>query len=926
MRIYKPVGSKDRLIEIFQKVNKVKLNEDLGFGTMDVKTVLTKGFQALKNGELTIQGGGSNNTTIQMTDDNSVVEINGIDNDKNNYTFVFKLEFSEGDQEGVYNVQSVKIQNFSYSNANGSKTFNLDEGALENFNTQYTNELFDIIEKYVDVKGSQPQNTEELDEAIKLIDAIKKDSYPYGGGSDRMQTGKAYADEKPTNDAVRVKSPQLDKFIQEDLYPGGSNKMQTGKAYADEKPVNPAVRVKSPQLDKFVQEREELSAAELYGDAPEEDDFEDPMEKHLQKLAKAQNPNLKWDEDDDESGRGRMGEEMDKPIAGLALGGVVENEEDDVIGQEVNRFNQEVNPQYSETDVEDDNLPEPSQEDVELFSNVYDALIKKSGNPNHAPTSTEVWAVIDRLKGKTKPQNTRAIPNDVESHWIDDFNEGNTYNNPMVKKTLMNNEEEIFMLAMQNVGDDLEASGRYDNISDQEFNRLVLAEMNKIAEETRLSISNESLNEEKEKKDKEKKDNGDSYSPFKQLGTKFKPKSQSKYPKKKKKPQTTVKINEDEYSDDDIDVSDLDIPDDKNAMKAAKSDIYKDSDYHKPGYQSNNDFHGPPSEKWAKFPLPADTKFEFDEEAQPNAEKGIEDIPVPSNGDEEQNDVEKANPDLYPKGWKEMDGMFMGSGKGDGMSLEPQGDEIEQLAQDKDETGEMLQGGKGDGKSPLEFDPEQVLKGMKVEMEHSDNPMIAIEIVLDHLSEIPDYYDYLDDMEKEAGVGEENPEGDDKELTDMLLGYKSMNVGDEIEGEEEEEEPEAEETPEEEKKEMDEDLGFSPTDEKFSTVEQTKFGKTYLCAYPDAQGIETRDGLERWESQDRANRELYFVNNKEEVPYALKTFGEYTPGVPYKKEELPEALYESQIRTAKKTLSNRNVPTGMSKRDAVQILIKHNIK
>ena len=37
-------------------------------------------------------------------------------------------------------------------------------------------------------------------------------------------------------------------------------------------------------------------------------------------------------------------------------------------------------------------------------------------------------------------------------------------------------------------------------------------------------------------------------------------------------------------------------------------------------------------------------------------------------------------------------------------------------------------------------------------------------------------------------------------------------------------------------------------------------------------------------------------------------------------------ITEQQIRIAKKTLSNSNVPTGMSKKDAVQILVKHLIK
>jgi len=48
----------------------------------------------------------------------------------------------------------------------------------------------------------------------------------------------------------------------------------------------------------------------------------------------------------------------------------------------------------------------------------------------------------------------------------------------------------------------------------------------------------------------------------------------------------------------------------------------------------------------------------------------------------------------------------------------------------------------------------EVEKGIKVEMEHTDNEMMAKRIVLDHLSEIPDYYTRLLKMEKEAGIKE----------------------------------------------------------------------------------------------------------------------------------------------------------------------------
>jgi hypothetical protein len=47
----------------------------------------------------------------------------------------------------------------------------------------------------------------------------------------------------------------------------------------------------------------------------------------------------------------------------------------------------------------------------------------------------------------------------------------------------------------------------------------------------------------------------------------------------------------------------------------------------------------------------------------------------------------------------------------------------------------------------------QIKKGKEVEMEHTDDPNVAIEIAKDHEMEHPFYYDALEDMEKELEAG-----------------------------------------------------------------------------------------------------------------------------------------------------------------------------
>lgn len=51
--------------------------------------------------------------------------------------------------------------------------------------------------------------------------------------------------------------------------------------------------------------------------------------------------------------------------------------------------------------------------------------------------------------------------------------------------------------------------------------------------------------------------------------------------------------------------------------------------------------------------------------------------------------------------------------------------------------------------NPVEPDPEELKKGIEVEMEHTTIPAIARRIALDHLSEMKDYYTRLAKMEGE---------------------------------------------------------------------------------------------------------------------------------------------------------------------------------
>lgn len=62
-------------------------------------------------------------------------------------------------------------------------------------------------------------------------------------------------------------------------------------------------------------------------------------------------------------------------------------------------------------------------------------------------------------------------------------------------------------------------------------------------------------------------------------------------------------------------------------------------------------------------------------------------------------------------------------------------------------SADLLKGGLADKKKPSQFDKRALLKGMKVEREHSSDPRVQLEISMDHLTEDPRYYDKLEKME-----------------------------------------------------------------------------------------------------------------------------------------------------------------------------------
>jgi len=88
------------------------------------------------------------------------------------------------------------------------------------------------------------------------------------------------------------------------------------------------------------------------------------------------------------------------------------------------------------------------------------------------------------------------------------------------------------------------------------------------------------------------------------------------------------------------------------------------------------------------------------------------------------------------------------------------------------EKQQKLKGGVGDKRSLSEFDPQEVKKGLKAEMEHTNDKDVASEIVADHLAEDPHYYTKLDKAgleEYKSGYGSDKM-GDSKHAQGIASG------------------------------------------------------------------------------------------------------------------------------------------------------------
>lgn len=891
MKILTPIGSKERFLEMYQGVNKMKLNENM-FGDEGINEA-DKAFNLLLNDELEIKQVNNN-----LREGLTILDIVGVDSAGNTYSFEFEVSSNPMDQDNVTRVDNAKLNKINFN------TDELDPNAVQNLNVKYPDQIIDIASENSDFESDDIGVDEEMyEEAVKFIDKI-----PYKKGSEEIQTHKAYADQKPTNPELRVDNDELQKFVQEgdeEFVPHGAYTVSNSGGYevmlndsGDAARVRDAFGSDNPRTSDWL-EIEYVPDEETGESEPviDPNGYNIPL-----------NMVMRLQETDEDLQK--FVQEMEDFVASA--------EEDDILDLPPDYIGGEV-PQDTENDVEiDDDNDDASPEDQALFSQVYDSLVAAG---NQAPTMIDIENEINRLQGNQKPvEKTRAIPKGTEQFWegsaVDDINVHDVVKQGYEKLVSPDKKRELIFKAKEIVDEDL--GDTVNRIPEEMYKKAIKATAMELYRDDSMDM-NESTD-------------------------------QDKY--------EDVVFMQGEEANEPLDI--LNTQGEDAAMKYLQQ-------WHSPGQHMGSAELGHGS---------SDQIYEKDGYIMAwNTPLNYIGLQYEVSGIDEE--TEKSDyPDQIGKKFKPKNQMPKKKKKP--QAVVKLGEDSE-ISSEKPEDGDFIEGGKADDEHISKFDPEQITMGMKVEMEHTDDPRIALEIAMDHLEEISDYYTRLDKMEKEAGVtdegmGDNTPE--EEELTDELLGYKPHNVNDYAseefdyaaaereyaDKEDMEQNPEdyegGEEHPldgvmdkkvDDREEIIDEEDGFEEyageIGDRYQDAENNQFtvrdkvkGGVTLQGQGGEKEIATNDIQFLKKLSEMANKHVVvfdgssaYVEDENNVPEDVEIVGKYdniddAQAFADKYNNSAYAITEEQVKMARQALNNRGLNEGMTKKEAVQILIKHNIK
>lgn len=748
MKVFKDIGSKERLFEIFQNVNRVKLNEDFG-NQLDSKQTLELSFNDLLNNRLKI------NEVNTQADDNEVsVELVCFDNTRNNIIFRFTGIANESATDGIFTFNDAKIIGFSFDAANDSGSVELDESGLQEFNAQHQKEILDVVTNHADVESGVETPAFGIEEAIKIIDAIKMDSMPFGGEFEKMQTPKNYVDKKPVNDKIRVDSPELDKFVQEtedylryirgtEGLPWQEKERGMRQFIGDNETYFNSLH---PMQQMKIQAFSQMKAGKELGiQSPEQ------LLRYLQgsdiiKIEKFQDLVMKY---------------LDSIVEELRVQSLNENtgaNVDDLIARKAAEMQIDLQPWIDAAPkIEVVLQGQPMQEGE------YPEKMGKEFSPQ-----TSYPKKRKKHPHKVKIKTGAAKPTTISEYYEED--------------------DEIEIAGLPEIPSGRGAKMQAVKDIKQDVGNELAPEIGSDAGNNDMPIGTK-INEPHDWRPEIGR-HMDIKEPYPYTSPLREEDTETAYGGKLNQIQqelSQIKSRLDTGRTPKMWVGD----DDLLHVSAEDGEYFADySNEFGDGYPTIDGRLEAIAEKYGLYwdwDDPGSIVLVDDSMAEGKESVDVEEPEEKEIGGEIKMSPEDNERMLQIAGIKKA----KTEPENDGMSLEPETDQIAQLADKREEMGDQIEGGKGDDVSPLEFTPEQILKGMKVEMEHTDDPMLALEITLDHLVEDEFYYGTEDEdpdkvAQKAAATDAEKFGDDDKETEDELLGFKPKNVGDYVGDEEEE--------------------------------------------------------------------------------------------------------------------------------------------
>ena len=219
---------------------------------------------------------------------------------------------------------------------------------------------------------------------------------------------------------------------------------------------------------------------------------------------------------------------------------------------------------------------------------------------------------------------------------------------------------------------------------------------------------------------------------------------------------------------------------------------------------------------------------------------------------------------------------------------------------DRNQSDQKLEGGIGDETKPSDVKPDQLKQGRTVEKEHTEDKGEAEEIALDHLTEDPEYYSKLKEMESDKPKTRRPKfeEEDDTEDLDLMQDKDSEDSEDEedegsfldqedldIDGRPDKQEEHGKINPEEDDIDKDgdtehEEAMASEAGEKDEYSDEGDSSDEYLDQEAEQDGAEAEKDEEK--EQDIEDK------NEEEMPEGKEEMPEGEEEMPEGEEEMPE--------------------------------------